>query len=865
MVVILMNKKMKQCCLTGIMIAVLAFLTMMVSPARAQDDPVSEKADVLTASLAEARKVEAGSLEKLKNQLAQVRAAQKSTVDKVNAYKIQDAIFSNQLIAPETPIKELEKSWFEIQGAERDLSERTSALGGQKSSMDQLLGQAQTQTTQTEKQIAEISPEEAAVSPVYSAILGQLQGLLSLQKEKQDVLISLSAIYGKILDDLRETRKEVSDLSARFDETIQKRKKEELLERQTSLVSIGLKQIVVELIGIPSLLLLSVSDRAFWAGQLSFAGSRGLIYAASFAVLLLILLGVIFRTRYHLVRLKDHPAVEGHYWNQLMTAILQKSVFLLGVTLFFYFYALFGPFVSTPPIVQTGLNIFLVWLFTAGCMDAVRIYCRDETVSFPKKPAFILRALITIVRWYGIIHVLLSWLGAGPSALTVWRLMFEISLYIGTIIFWNTVQKSSATEMSGGTRNLSRVIPFFKLLSFVIVFAPFILELFGYGLLSLYWLVSWGRTAVVALFSALTFLVLREWNPKFEKISESTAETADMPKNSIRWVVVQFLTMAWFGGVIFFLVLAWGGKQAVFLGIYKVLQHTYQVGTMRFSIMGFIVAILILLLTQAVARVWRQVFKEKILEQSGMEEGLKDSVTTITGYVIWSIGILIAFNAFGFNATSLTVVIGALGIGLGFGLQAIFNNFISGIILLFERPIQVGDDIEINGLWARVQKINVRSTVVQTYDNASIIIPNSDFISAQVTNWSFKDKRLRRNVSVGVAYGSDVELVRDTLMEVAEKTSRILRLPRPEVVFLDFGDSALIFKLRFWTRVEYFVTVETDVRFAINRLFKEKNIEIAFPQQDIHIRSGLKDEKPVSPQIDSPNSAGESDPVGANF
>ena len=141
------------------------------------------------------------------------------------------------------------------------------------------------------------------------------------------------------------------------------------------------------------------------------------------------------------------------------------------------------------------------------------------------------------------------------------------------------------------------------------------------------------------------------------------------------------------------------------------------------------------------------------------------------------------------------MVLGALGIGIGFGLQNIFNNFLSGIILLFERPIQVGDEIELNGVWATVKKINVRSTIVQTYDNASVIIPNSDLISTQVTNWSFKDRRLRRNIDVGVAYGSDVELVRKTLLEVAEKTNRVLKIPKPDVIFKDFGDSALIFQI----------------------------------------------------------------------
>jgi small-conductance mechanosensitive channel len=183
------------------------------------------------------------------------------------------------------------------------------------------------------------------------------------------------------------------------------------------------------------------------------------------------------------------------------------------------------------------------------------------------------------------------------------------------------------------------------------------------------------------------------------------------------------------------------------------------------------------------------------------------------------------------------VAFGALGIGLGFGLQNIFNNFISGIILLFERPIQVGDDVEINGTWATVKKINVRSTVVQTYDNASLIIPNADFVSTQVVNWSFKDKRLRRNILVGVAYGSDVTLVRDTLLEIAQKTPKVLKDPAPDVLFVDFGDSALIFRLRIWTDIDSMLRVETAIRFEIDRLFRERDIEISFPQRDIHVRS----------------------------
>jgi len=183
------------------------------------------------------------------------------------------------------------------------------------------------------------------------------------------------------------------------------------------------------------------------------------------------------------------------------------------------------------------------------------------------------------------------------------------------------------------------------------------------------------------------------------------------------------------------------------------------------------------------------------------------------------------------------VAFGALGIGLGFGLQNIFNNFLSGIILLFERPIQVGDAIEINGIWGEVRKINVRSTLVQTYDNASLIIPNAEFISSQVTNWSFKDMRLRRTVAVGVAYGSDVNLVKKTLEEIAQKVTWVLKFPVPQILFSDFADSALIFRLRVWTDIDHMLTVESEIRFEIYRLFNERGIEIAFPQLDLHVRS----------------------------
>ena len=163
----------------------------------------------------------------------------------------------------------------------------------------------------------------------------------------------------------------------------------------------------------------------------------------------------------------------------------------------------------------------------------------------------------------------------------------------------------------------------------------------------------------------------------------------------------------------------------------------------------------------------------------------------------------------------------------------------------------MGDYVEVAGLWAEVKKINVRATLVQTFDNASVIIPNSEFISQQVTNWSYKDKRMRRNIEVGVAYGSDINLVQKTLLEIAEKHRKVLKSPQPDVLFINHADSALIFRLRIWFHVDDYWTVPSQIRSDIDRRFRELAIEIAFPQQDLHIRTLPREMTPVASSGDT--------------
>ncbi len=223
---------------------------------------------------------------------------------------------------------------------------------------------------------------------------------------------------------------------------------------------------------------------------------------------------------------------------------------------------------------------------------------------------------------------------------------------------------------------------------------------------------------------------------------------------------------------------------------------------------------------------------------SSLDSGTVGSFNILMTYGVWSLFIILALAFLGLDLTSLTVVAGGLSVGIGFGLQSIFNNFISGIILLFSRSIQPGDVIQAQDLWAEVININILTTEVQTYDRSTILMPNSKLISEEITNWTHRqDKTLRRKVRVGVAYGTDIELVRRLLMYIADTHPRILKVPSAFVRFADFGDSSLEFTLYFYASIDYGWMAESDLRYDINKIFQEYGIIIAFPQRDIHLRS----------------------------
>jgi len=274
----------------------------------------------------------------------------------------------------------------------------------------------------------------------------------------------------------------------------------------------------------------------------------------------------------------------------------------------------------------------------------------------------------------------------------------------------------------------------------------------------------------------------------------------------------------------------------------------FQIGSSPFTTRTLVLLIFSLYLLFYLSSKIKKLMVKRVFPRYGLDIGVSQAIATIIRYIILILGLFIIFQTTGIDLSAIGLLVGALGVGIGFGLQSITNNFISGIIILFERPVKVGDRIELDDLSGNIVDISARATTVLTNDNIAVIVPNSDFINMRVINWSHNDKNVRLRFPVGVSYKENPETIKKLLLEVAHSNSGVLNTPEPDVLFDSYGDSSLNFNLSVWTQ-DYFDRpniLKSELYYAIFRKFKENNIEIPFPQRDIHLKSGFLQERPES-------------------
>ncbi len=255
---------------------------------------------------------------------------------------------------------------------------------------------------------------------------------------------------------------------------------------------------------------------------------------------------------------------------------------------------------------------------------------------------------------------------------------------------------------------------------------------------------------------------------------------------------------------------------------------------------SLIVFTVIVLASVFVTRLFTRLVFDRILKKFNLKEGIRYTIRRLTEYLFILVGVIVAFQFIGIDLSGLAVIFGLLSVGIGFGLQNVTANFVAGLVLLFERPIRIDDRIMVGDVEGDVEEISLRATKIRTLNNISIIVPNSQFISSNVINWSYGDPRIRLNIDVGVSYGSDLDLVLKSLKEVALGHPKILKNPEPDVLLRGFGDSSWNMRLRAWIdNPKGHHQISSDINCAIVRKFREKGIEIPFPQRDLHVRSPL--------------------------
>jgi small-conductance mechanosensitive channel len=269
----------------------------------------------------------------------------------------------------------------------------------------------------------------------------------------------------------------------------------------------------------------------------------------------------------------------------------------------------------------------------------------------------------------------------------------------------------------------------------------------------------------------------------------------------------------------------------------RLLSASVSVGAVRISAGDALVFAIAVWLSFAVSRLIRSVLEAELLSRITLPQGAPQALSTLTHWAVLLLGLVVALGLVGIDITSFALLAGALGVGIGFGLQNVVNNFVSGLILLFERPIRVGDKVQLGQLGGEVTAIGIRASTVRTWEGAEVVVPNGNLISNEIFNWTLSDSRRRLEIPVGVAYGTDPGRVLELLVEAAGTVPLALAEPAPYALFTGFGDSSLDFELRAWCLFDDSLSTQTALRVAIVRALAEAGIEIPFPQRDLHLRS----------------------------
>ncbi len=407
----------------------------------------------------------------------------------------------------------------------------------------------------------------------------------------------------------------------------------------------------------------------------------------------------------------------------------------------------------------------------------------------------------------------------------------------------------------------------FRAIRFAVVAASaiaLIAALAGYQNLSGYLVQGVTRTAI-ALFVLWVLLwlfyigfnyLLGQQTPTATQVRNTLGISDKGSGTGIGFMQLVADLILWIGAIVY-LIYVWDNTGSTLVTLSGFAVSGWDLGGVSLIPKNIVGGILIFTVLVVIIGWIKRWIDRRWLKRIAIERGARDAILTLFGYVAFVLAVLVSLKAASVDLTGLAIISGALALGLGFGLQGIANNFVSGLILLFERPIRAGDFVSVGDIEGYVRSIRIRATEIETLDNQNVLVPNSELVSGRVTNWVLRDTHGRLQVQIGVAYGSDVELVREILEKVGCEHPEVItdgRAPAPRALFMGFGDSSLDFELRVRVqRIERRFSITSDINFAIDQAFREAGISIPFPQRDLHIVSYPDQAAPVAASTKAPS------------
>ncbi|MCD4665484.1 MAG: mechanosensitive ion channel [Bacteroidales bacterium] len=417
------------------------------------------------------------------------------------------------------------------------------------------------------------------------------------------------------------------------------------------------------------------------------------------------------------------------------------------------------------------------------------------------------------------------------------RIVLLIQAIITLWVLYSLINPKSTIrlELKGKWWNfVYKIAPIF----FIFIIASIVANLLGYVNLAILLTDTVVNSILFAIALSIvsgitiSFLIVL-FQTKFFRTLNLVKNHQDLIEKRIALIVRLFVLFLWFKAVlrglgIYNQVANW------FLGL---LESSWKIGPATISFGGIINFLMVIVITSIIVKIINVVLEEELFPRIELPRGVPGAISMIVRYFIVGYGIYIALEAAGVKLSSFSLMAGALGVGIGFGLQNIVANFISGLVLAFERPIQNGDTIEIGTLMGDVKNIGVRASTIKTFDGSEVIVPNSNLITHEVTNWTLSDRKRRRDIPVSVAYGNNPREVLALIDKIATDHPAVLKNPKPWATFEGFGESSLNFKVRFWVSFDIGMTVKSEVAMGIYDALQEAGIQIPFPQQDLHIKS----------------------------